>query len=431
MEVTFNDPDNLLDRIYDNIHHGFLGILDERVDEKICVVSIGKIATPNCHAYSFLYPMFHKRFDPTSSFQSLYGFKLSANLRGPNTKILIDKNNFKFPDKNSEIIKKVFHYVFSKSAQEVSSSYLQETNSQEETFRPMNESALNGSGLSKRMKTYCIEAFQEIERLNNITKQQQAVLMSQQAEIERLEDELEKGQERMSSYKEKERKQKISGTKLKNNDIASTSDGSFINVKQKSLAKAAVETELKRCCNTERKKVDMIETLGKLYGVIIQSDITKERIGQSVVEFFKYFKSIISTFSLKTKFGVELKSLLPLYNWLLMILIPTNASRAEIVKALEFPAGRVDIQRALKRAFAKRIEFNKRLQERDGNIQKEVLLLAFLNLDNWRKNPRKDKISEEVKKCIEDSWFAKSQTSPNMRDIIRIRDEKSNEIVIK
>jgi hypothetical protein len=66
----------------------------------------------------------------------------------------------------------------------------------------------------------------------------------------------------------------------------------------------------------------MIETLGKLYGVIIHSDITKERIGQSVVEFFKYFKSIISTSSLKTKFGVELKSLLPLY--LLMILIPTD-----------------------------------------------------------------------------------------------------------
>jgi len=85
----------------------------------------------------------------------------------------------------------------------------------------------------------------------------------------------------------------------------------------------------------------------------------------------------------------------------------------------------------LKRAFAKRIEFNERLQERDGNIQNELLLLAFLHLDNWRKNPRKDKISEEVKKCIEDSWFAKSQTSPNMRDIIRIRDEKSNEIVIK
>jgi hypothetical protein len=86
----------------------------------------------------------------------------------------------------------------------VSSSYLQEKNSQEETFRPMNESALNGSGLSKRMKTYCIEAFQEIERLNNITKQQQAVLMSQQADIERLEVELEKGQEGMFSYKEAE-----------------------------------------------------------------------------------------------------------------------------------------------------------------------------------------------------------------------------------
>lgn len=243
MEVTFNDPDNLLDRIYDNIHHGFLGILDERVDEKICVVSIGKIATPNCHAYSFLYVMFHKRFDPTSSFQSLYGCKLSANLRGPNTKIWIDKENFKCPDKNSEIIKKVFHYVFSTSAQEVSSSHLQETSSQEGTFRPMNQSALNRSGLSTRMRTYCIQAFQEIERLNDITKQQDAVLMSQQAEIERLEDELEKGQERMSFYKEKERKQKISDTKLKKNDIASNLDGSFINAKQKdtkSLAKVAL-----------------------------------------------------------------------------------------------------------------------------------------------------------------------------------------------
>ena len=126
-----------------------------------------------------------------------------------------------------------------------------------------------------------------------------------------------------------------------------------------------------------------------------------------------------------------MKSLLPLYKWLLLILIPTNACGADIEKALEFLAGRVDNQRALKRAFAKRIEFNERLQERDGNMQNEVLLLAFLHLDNWKKNPRKDKISEEVKKCIEDSWFAKSQTSPNMKDIIRRRDEKSNEIVIK
>jgi hypothetical protein len=47
----------------------------------------------------------------------------------------------------------------------------------------------------------------------------------------------------MSFYKEKERKQKISDTKLKKNDIASNSDGSFINAKQKSLAKLAVETE--------------------------------------------------------------------------------------------------------------------------------------------------------------------------------------------
>ena len=216
MDGTFYDDDSSLDRIYDNIHRGFLGILDARVDEKICVVSIGKIVTPSdCHAYSFLYVMFHKRFDPTSSFQSLYGFKLSANLRGPNTKILIDKENFKFPDKNSEIIKKVFHHVFSTSAQEVSSSHLQETSSQEGTFRPMNQSALHGSGLSTRMRTYCIQAFQEIERLNDITKQQDAVCMPQQAEIERLEDELEKGQERMSFCKEKERKQKISDTKLK------------------------------------------------------------------------------------------------------------------------------------------------------------------------------------------------------------------------
>jgi len=145
----------------------------------------------------------------------------------------------------------------------VSSSHLQETSSQEGTFRPMNQSALNKSGLSTRMRTYCIQAFQEIERLNDITKQQDAVLMSQQAEIERLEDELEKGQERMSFYKEKERKQKISDTKLKKNDIASNLDGSFINAKQKSFAKLAVKTELNRCCNTEVQKVDMIETLGK------------------------------------------------------------------------------------------------------------------------------------------------------------------------
>ena len=216
MDGTFYDDDSSLDRIYDNIHRGFLGILDARVDEKICVVSIGKIVTPSdCHAYSFLYAMFHKRFDPTNSFQCLYGFKLSANLRGPNTKILIDKENFKFPDKNSEIIKKVFHHVFSTSAQEVSSSHLQETSSQEGPFIPMTEHALNGSRLSINMKNYCIRAVQEIGRLNEIIMQQDSVLMSQKAEIERLEDELEKGQERMSSYKEKERKQKISDTKLK------------------------------------------------------------------------------------------------------------------------------------------------------------------------------------------------------------------------
>ena len=118
----------------------------------------------NCHAYSFLYAMFHKRFDPTSSFQSLHGFKLSANLRGPNTKILIDKETFKCPDKYSEMIKKVYHHVFSTCAQEVSSSHLQETSSQEEgTFRPMNQSALNRSGLSTRMRTSVSKPFKKLK----------------------------------------------------------------------------------------------------------------------------------------------------------------------------------------------------------------------------------------------------------------------------
>ena len=48
MDVTFDDADISLDRIYDNIHHGFLGILAvlSGGDEKICVVSIGKIGRP-------------------------------------------------------------------------------------------------------------------------------------------------------------------------------------------------------------------------------------------------------------------------------------------------------------------------------------------------------------------------------------------------
>ena len=95
---TVRDIRILLPSIYEEVLTGFQDALAQR-EENICVVSIGNIVSYGSTAYNFLYTLMHSRFDPTGSFlQDSYGFKLSSLLRGASTKIMVNKNKFKFPD---------------------------------------------------------------------------------------------------------------------------------------------------------------------------------------------------------------------------------------------------------------------------------------------------------------------------------------------
>ena len=112
-------------------------------------MSIGNVVSYGSAAYNFFYTLMHSCFDPPGSFlQDLYGFKLSSLLRGDSTKIIVNKNKFKFLDENSDIILQVINFMTRSS--NIDASDMQYDSN--EIFEPLNTRALNAAGLSQKMR---------------------------------------------------------------------------------------------------------------------------------------------------------------------------------------------------------------------------------------------------------------------------------------
>ena len=256
------DCGTILPIIYPQIVDGFDEVLTE-MDENTCVLSIGNIVSRESEAYFFLYTLMNRRFDPIGSFEELYGFKLSSRLRGDGTKIIVNKEKFKFPGIDSDIILNVVKYL--KGSSEEEDTYrIEQENNNDGKFIPLGLQARRASKASSAMIQSYQAAIEEIERKEKMLVDVKNLLQEVQEELGNMEDGLEKAQKEVVVLKKKLRQdginKEISASK-RESGMKSNEDGSFVSRQQKYETKRIVEKELNHCCNTTKKKEEILTIL--------------------------------------------------------------------------------------------------------------------------------------------------------------------------